>query len=130
MTDQTPARPGDEVTTRVVAKQYEEETEYTGFSAGRVGGCGITKSCIVTTRLYDGVTINFAEDPRDNTDAALRLLAFLRASYLKRVQLTEGGSHWLVYTKRGTAAIPISGPEFCYAVVTLAAEVLGVEGGE
>lgn len=72
----------------------------------------------------------FTEDPRDHTDAALELLAFLRAGYLNRVQLTEGGSHWLVYTKRGTAAIPISGPEFCYAVVNLAAKVLGVEGGE
>jgi len=79
-------------------------------------------------------------DPRDDTNAALRLLGCLVADHRFEIQSdweTFGSKRegWVVLRElpydqgiEHRVWMPFSGPEFCYAVIALTARVLGVEG--
>jgi hypothetical protein len=113
-------RPTDELTARVVAEWMGWEKAYKTWDSD------VFKSDRERhVPFADNDHIQRCPDPRDDTNAALRLLGWVRTGYASQTQLAEDGRHWLVYTERGTKAIPLSGEPFRYSVVALAGEVCG-----
>jgi len=129
----THPRPSDEVTAKVVAKWMKWDTAH--FCS--VDSTFTDKPLIVREELA------FIKDPRTSTDAALMLLGHLLLQYAgqdesyeiqvaSKIEFVFGvlRYEWDEPVFSTLSRFPISGPEFCHAVVALAAEVLGVEGGE
>jgi len=114
MTNQTHTRLSDEAMAKVIESQM-------GWLDATYSESGLfTYRCV------------FTEDPRDHTDAALELLHHLCCNF---GDITTLGHKWYfrVFGANISDAhtpIPISGEPFRYAIVALAAKVLGVEGGE
>jgi hypothetical protein len=110
MTDLT-TRPTDERTAKVVA-------EWKGWTAAYIG-----------VFVFTSADEPWKHQPNPRTDpfAALDLLHYLYLEHGLDVYWRNDG--WGVHLgfEGGFRTIPISGPEMCYAVVNIAAEVLGVE---
>lgn len=131
MTTDSPARPSDEVTAKVVAEWMGWEKAYWFYSARyEVDGW----SCHPDPCPYDDESWCF--DPRDDTNSALRLLHWwadrMEDIWGHGVYIEREEDHWIIREHAGIypmRTLPISGEPFCFAVVTLAAGVMGVGDG-
>jgi len=123
-------RPTDEITGKVVAK-------WMGWERGCVPiKPGLAREKIVSFMEGDGnlqgETLGAVGDPRTDPDAALELLGWLKKQG-HDISYEPGGFRYRSGRWRcpfgsheDDQAIPISGEAFRYAVVNLAADVLGV----
>ena len=111
-------RPNDIVTGMVVAKQRG----MVKLVYGRYSG---DKEDYFKSP-FDGPRFSYS-DPRTDPNAALKLLHHLfYASLVHEIQPDKDGWHiWM--ENLHDYLIPISGPEFCIAVVNLAINVMGIE---
>ena len=125
-------RPSDEVTGRVVAEWKEHKLPKYQTTLQ-----GVT---VKSLRLFydatksQGVDTEWTRDPRDDTDAANELLEHILSIVGKDACLLGGsGTGWMVmYEDRGSGepgfwplkTSKVSGEQFRYAVVELAAEIL------
>jgi len=130
-------RPRDEITGKVVAKQYgRDHVTHSGgvfclFNDEDVGKHYPATATSKETYFLKNSGLYIDKDPRDDTDAALELLWFLDDISTFEIIADVRGDQtgWSVRKWDGIPMpfIPISGQPFRYAVVALAAKVLGVD---
>lgn len=113
------ARPSDDVTGKVVARQLGLKGADANLTVGWCNKAG-------DSWLEDPEGREYA-DPRDDTDAALELLRHIEctASNLRIDEVHEDSTFYK--WDEGSISIPVSGEPFRYAVVHLAARVWGIQ---
>jgi len=127
-------RPSDEITGEVVAKWYEAVNPPTGKYTDYYNRFWIENGEVwASTRDHPDTKDYYENDPRDDESAALELLRHTLNSMGKHyAMLPDGGDGgWMIFdTDKGDdfwIFNETSGPTFRYAVVRLAAKVMGIE---
>jgi len=128
-------RPTDEITGKVIAKQhdwqYEPRIEHGTPKLRKIGGHNDWRAPL--SNLTGDDDVDYVADPRDDTDAALELLHHIGREInnngvmqINANDETDAWYLWNYWNGDDYGYLPISGEPFRYAVVNLAADVLGV----